>query len=145
MFEMRYDDRDNLKDEIIETLRGRRNLMVYDGIRDGLDENVDYRFFYSSPGDALEFVVGDIFRSSVDIEFKGRNIECFGKVKIIREPKDYREGFVECLFGMVTTENIKVRAMDKVDIVLNLNFYGIERINEAIEYFEKFFCVKDTD
>lgn len=145
MYEIRYDDRYNFRDDMMKILCSRRNLMVYEGIRDGLEENIDYRFFYSSPGEALEFVIIDIYRYPIDIEFESRKMECFGKIKMIREPGDFSEEAIRCLFGRILIENIKLREMDKINIVLNLNFHGIERIEEAIEYFEGLFCVKDNN
>lgn len=144
MHEMRYEDWSK-RDEVEELLHEKRNLMVYDGRRDGLDEKVDYRFFYSSPGDALEFVIGDIFRNGDDFKIDGRSIKRFGEINIIREPGDFCEEIVECLFGIVVVGKIKVREIDRINITLNLNSFGVKRLKDSIEYFEKSFCVKDTD
>ncbi|WDC84112.1 hypothetical protein PL321_17870 [Caloramator sp. mosi_1] len=56
----------DLVNRIDMVLKGRKNLMFYDGRRDGLEDNVAFKYFYSSPKNALDFVNVDIFENPKD-------------------------------------------------------------------------------
>ncbi|SHF45855.1 hypothetical protein [Caloramator proteoclasticus] len=117
----------DLVNRIENVLRGRKNLMFYDGKRDGLDENVAFKYFYSSPKNALDFINVDIFESPKD--------SLFGVINVIM---DYDGGYEECSsdYGNITVEKLQIRGVDKIKVELLLNKCGITNIENAIEFFE---------
>lgn len=116
-----------LVDRIQNFLKGRKNLMFYDGRRDGLEENIAFKYFYSSPKNALDFINIDIFENPSD------NIH--GVINIIM---DYDGGYEGCSseYGDIKVEKIEIRGVDKIKVELLLNKYGVSNIESAIEYFE---------
>ncbi|EYE89240.1 hypothetical protein Q428_03555 [Fervidicella metallireducens AeB] len=52
----------SFEEYLYNILKKRKNLMVYEGIRDGLDEDIKCKYFYSNPYDAFEYVTIDIFK-----------------------------------------------------------------------------------
>lgn len=117
----------DLVNRIENVLKGRKNLMFYDGRRDGLDENVAFKYFYSSPKNALDFINVDIFESPKD--------SFFGVINVIM---DYDGGYEECSsdYGNITVEKLQIRGVDKIKVELLLNKYGVSNIENAIEFFE---------
>ncbi|WP_027308753.1 hypothetical protein [Caloramator sp. ALD01] len=117
----------DLVNRIENVLKGRKNLMFYDGRRDGLDENVAFKYFYSSPKNALDFINVDIFESPKD--------SLFGVINVIM---DYDGGYEECSsdYGNITVEKLQIRGVDKIKVELLLNKYGVSNIENAIEFFE---------
>ncbi|MCX7950578.1 MAG: hypothetical protein N2594_01335 [Clostridiales bacterium] len=119
----------NLKEKLANLLQDRKNLMYYDGIKDGLDENIAFKYFYSSPKNPLEFIIIDIFNQPQD--------KIYGNISII---VDYQEGYsdMQSEYGNVVVEKTVVRDINKLHIKLELNEIGIKNIEEAVEFFEGF-------
>lgn len=117
----------NLKEKLANLLQDRKNLMYYDGIKDGLDENIAFKYFYSSPKNPLEFIIIDIFNQPQD--------KIYGNISII---VDYQEGYsdMQSEYGNVVVEKTVVRDINKLHIKLELNEVGIKNIEEAVEFFE---------
>lgn len=123
----------DIKEKLSNLLQDRKNLMYYDGIKDGLDENIAFKYFYSSLKNPLEFIIIDIYKRSYD------NI--YGVIGIII---DYQEGYKEmqCEYGSVVVEKTIVRDINKLNIKLELNEFGISNIEDVVEYFEGYILNK---
>jgi uncharacterized protein YihD (DUF1040 family) len=130
------------QDEFYAEISTRKNLMVYDGIRDGLDENIRAKYFYSNPGEPLEFVVIDIYKDSVLLRFEGNESEVFGVVNIIKEKEAFDDSELESIYGHIIIRDIIIRDVDKNEITLYLNKNGISDLKSAVLYFEEYFCIK---
>lgn len=132
----------NLRDEMYDLLNDRKNLMFYDGIRDGLDDNIECKFFYSSPHDPLEFINIDIFNEKTVVNLNGCSEECFGTISIIKDVTCINETDLRNVYGKVNVDYVDIRGINKQNIKLFLNNDGISKIKDAIEYFENELCKK---
>lgn len=123
----------DLVNRIENVLKGRKNLMFYDGIRDGLDENIAFKYFYSSPKNALDFINVDIFENQKNY--------IYGVINVIM---DYDGGYEGCssVYGNITVEKVQIRGVDKIKVELLLNKYGVSNIENAIEFFEGYILNK---
>lgn len=117
----------DLKEKLSALLDNRKNLMYYDGIKDGLEENIAFKYFYSSPKNPLEFIIIDIFNKPQH--------EIYGNISII---VDYQEGYsdMKSQFGNIVVEKTTVRDVNKLNIKLELSEVAINNIEDAVEFFE---------
>ena len=132
----------SLKRELENILCNRKNLLIYDGMRDGLDDNIDFRFFYSNPFEPLEFVNIDVFKNADVILFGNNRSRVYGRIYIIMEKENFGSNFFESWYGLVQIEDINIRGVAKIKVTLFLNENGIVNIDKAINYFESTYCVK---
>jgi hypothetical protein len=130
------------QEQLYEELYKRKNLMVYDGIRDGLGDNIRTKYFYSNPHEPLEFVVLDLYIEPVLVRFNENEAEVFGVINIVKEKGTYEDSEIETIYGHLTAKDIMIRDVDKSEITLYINKNGINDLKSAVLYFEKYFCIK---
>ena len=114
-------------------LSGRKNLMFYDGRRDGLEENIAFKYFYSSPKNALDFINIDIYEKPRDF--------IYGCISVIMDYENIYKEFSSD-YGKIEIEKIEIRGVKKIKVSLLLNKYGLENIEDAILYFEGYITNK---
>lgn len=123
----------DLLKRIERILKGRKNLMFYDGRKDGLEENIAFKYFYSSLKNALDFINIDIYEKPIDF--------IYGSISIIMDYDDiYKE--CSCDYGKIEAEKTNIRGVEKVRLSLLLNRYGFENIEDAIIFFEGYITNK---
>ena len=128
------------KNKIQEALKNKKNLMYYDMQIEkcsDIDENIIYRYFYSSPYDPLEFITLDVFNCAYAVKHK-----TFGVLTIVRDRVNIPESECDLTYGEVEIEDIIVREVEKSRIKLFINSTGIRNIDSCINYFENKYCVK---
>lgn len=127
---------DDLKNKIYELLINRKNLISYDGLKDSLESNIYYKFFYSSPKDALEFINLDIYRKAEKIQIGIKYFEAYGIMNIITDKEVIGPKYSENIFGYLVVDDIKIRQVDKRNIKLLINRNGLLNIKSLINFFE---------
>jgi hypothetical protein len=128
------------KNKIQEAQKNKKNLMYYDMQIEkcsDIDENIIYRYFYSSPYDSLEFITLDVFNYAYAMKHK-----IFGVLTIIRDRVNIPESECGLPYGEVEIEDIIVREVEKSRIKLFINSAGIQNIDLCINYFENKYCIK---
>lgn len=132
----------SFEEYIYDILKNRKNFMVYEGIRDGLDEDIKYKYFYSNPYDAFEYVTFDIFKYPKIILLNNKKIEAYGLFSTVKD-RIYMKDLNETnIFGTVLIKNIQIRDVDKNQFLLYLNKKAFDYIEETIHYFESNICKK---
>lgn len=129
-------------DDFIKELSKRKNLMVYEGIKDGLEECVKSKYCYSSPYDPLEFVIIDIYNKPVMKNICNKKVEVFGIMSIIRDEDRYIHGDFDTIYGAMEICKLCIRDVKKNEIILNINKNGIQHLKNVVLYFEDYFCRK---
>ena len=142
MFNLEPADYVLVNDELFDVLNQRKNLMVYEGIKDGLDEDVRNKYCYSSPYDPLEFIILDIYNKPVIKNTKNKKVEIFGIMSIIKEEVKNTIMEFDTIYGYVRIENILIRGIKKNEVTLNINRIGIQDLISVVLYFEDYFCKK---
>lgn len=130
------------KDNFIKELSKRKNLMVYEGIKDGLEERVKNKYCYSSPFDPLEFVIIDVYNKPVIKNMYNKKVEIFGIMSIIRDEDGYIHRDFDTIYGAIEICNLCIRDVKKNEITLNINKNGIQDLKNVVLYFEDYFCRK---
>lgn len=143
MLNLKHNVSDEFKENIIKKLENRKNFMYYEGLRDGLEENIKYKFFYSNPFDPLEFIIIDIFYETVRTNIINRSIDAFGVIEIIKEKDSTPTGLTECIYGYIEAQDVVIRNVNKISIKLHLSKKGHMDISEAINYFENYACNRE--
>jgi hypothetical protein len=133
---------DILRNDIYKIVSDRKNLMFYDGKVDGLEPNINCKFFYSSPFDPLEFVTIDVYEDVKTLNINSKKIKVFGIINIIRDKDNLNIGFYQSEYGTVLIEEVELRGVKKLNIKLYINEFGEVDINNTINYFEKKLCLK---
>jgi hypothetical protein len=127
---------DKLKSDIYSVLINKKNLIFYDGLMDGLEPNLYFKFFYSSPHDALEFINLDIYKKTERVQFGNKLVEVFGVMSIITGKENILSEFTENIFGYFTIDDIKIRQIDKKNIKLFISKNGLSNIKNLINFYE---------
>lgn len=142
MLNLEGSEQEIFKDNFIEELGNRKNLIVYDGINDGLEENIKNKYFYSNPYDPLEFIVIDIYSKPVINIIYNKKVEIFGIVSIIKEKCEYINRDFETVYGVVRINDICIRGIKKNEITMYINKHGLQDLKGVVLYFEDYFCKK---
>jgi hypothetical protein len=143
MYGLKQLNYDVLRDEVYSVIKNRKNLIFYDGIKDCLEENIVFKFFYSNPHDPLEFITIDIYNKVEKIKIDGKTMESLGLISIIKEKPEHILSNFENINGYVVVEDIKIRNVDKIKIQFHINRNGISNMKDVIEYFENNLCSKN--
>lgn len=130
------------RDDFIEELNKRKNLMIYEGIGDGLEEGVKKKYCYSSPYDPLEFIIIDIYNRTIIKNIYNKKVEIYGIMSIIKEEEKYLRNEYESIYGNITISDIYIRNIKKNEVILNINRVGIQDLRSVVLYFEDYFCKK---
>ncbi|MDF2673851.1 MAG: hypothetical protein K0R09_2116 [Clostridiales bacterium] len=142
MFNLEPADYVLINDGLFDVLNKRKNLMVYEGIKDGLKAGIKNKYCYSSPYDPLEFVILDIYNKPVIKNIENKKVEIFGIMSIIKEEVKNAIKEFDTIYGNVCIENILIRGIKKNEVRLNINRIGIQDLIGAVLYFEDYFCKK---
>lgn len=142
MFNLDEAEYKTFKDDFIEELSKRKNLMVYDGIKDSLEERVKNKYCYSSPYDPLEFIIIDVYNKPVIKDIHNKKVEIFGIMSIIKEEDEYIHRDIDTIYGVIKICDLYIREIKKNEITLNINKNGIQDLKNAVLYFEDYFCRK---
>lgn len=132
----------DIKDNILEILNRRKNFIFYDGLMDGLSNDVKYKFFYSNPHDALEFIILDVFYKAQIKNICDRSVETFGVIETVKEVDELPTGLTESIFGYTLIEEVEIRSIKKYRASLYINKNGLNDIENTINYFENYICNK---
>ena len=131
-----------INDELYDELNKRKNLMTYEGIKDGLEEGVRKKYCYSSPYDPLEFIIIDIYSKSVIKNIYNKKVEVFGIMSIIKDEDKNVIREHDTIYGVISISDLCLRGIKKNEVVLNINKIGIQDLKRVVLYFESYFCVK---
>lgn len=142
MFELDGVENEIFNDEFIEELNKRKNLLVYEGIKDGLEEGIKNKYCYSSPFDPLEFIIIDVYNKPVIKKIHNKKVEVFGILSIIKDEEKYVQKEFESIYGNITIVDIFIRKIKKNEVTLNINNVGIQDLKRVVLYFEDYFCRK---
>lgn len=140
--EYRYIHSTGMQKDLLNKLQGKKNLMVYEGYRDNLENSIDIKYFYSNPHELLEFVNLDLFNKGNIIPYKGQRIIVYGSIYIIRDRKKWGKTDFLTDYGLIRIEELVIRDIDKSKITLFINHTGIEDLSGLIDYFESNYCSK---
>lgn len=126
--------------DLLYKLQGKKNLMVYEGYRDNLENGIGIKYFYSNPHEPLEFVNLDLLNQGKALHLNGKRIIAYGSIHIIRDRKNW--GVSEYLtdYGLIRIEELVIRDIEKAKITLFINHMGIEDLSGLIDYFESNYC-----
>lgn len=142
MFNLDSADYRIIDDRLLDELNKRKNLIIYEGIKDGLDEGVKNKYCYSNPYDPLEFIIIDVYNKPVVKGINNKNIEVFGIISIIKDEESYAAREFDTIYGRVEISDLCIREIKKNEIILNINKAGIQDLKRVILYFEDYFCIK---
>jgi hypothetical protein len=142
MFNLDPADYKIINDGLFDELNKRKNLMIYEGIKDGLEVGVKNKYCYSSPYDPLEFIIIDVYNKSVIINIDNKKVEVFGTMSIIKDEDKYVEREFDTIYGYVVISDLCIREIKKNEVTLNINKIGIQDLKRVIVYFEDYFCIK---
>lgn len=129
-------------DGLFDGLNKRKNLMIYEGTKDGLDLSIQTKYCYSSPYDPLEFIIIDVYTKPVIKDINNKKVEIFGIMSIIKEEDKYEFREFDTIYGVVRISDICIRGIKKNEITLNINKAGIQDLKRVVLYFEDYFCIK---
>ncbi len=142
MFNLDPADYKIINDGLYDELNKRKNLMTYEGIKDGLEEGVKNKYCYSSPYDSLEFIIIDVYNKSVIKNINGKKVEIFGIMSIIKDEDKYVIREFDTIYGVIKIYDLWLRGIKKNEVILNINKIGIQDLKRVVLYFESYFCVK---
>lgn len=131
-----------INDGLFEELSKRKNLMTYEGIKDGLEEGVKNKYCYSSPYDPLEFIIIDVYNKSVIKNINNKKVEVFGIMSIIKDEDKCILREIDTIYGFIKISDLCLREIKKNEVVLNINKIGIQDLKRVVLYFESYFCIK---
>jgi hypothetical protein len=131
-----------LHNEIAALLVSKKNLMIYDGFSDNLEENIAHKFFYSNPYEPLEFINIDIYYKWLPSLLSPGKIKIHGQIAVIRDRLNYDQDTHFNYYGVVIMEEMKIRDVEKTKITLFIGDNGITDIEGLVDYFESNYCKK---
>lgn len=130
------------ENDFIGELSKRKNLMVYEGTKDDLEEYVKNKYCYSSPYDPLEFIIIDVYNRPVIKKINNKKVEVFGRMSIIKDENVYMQRDFDTIYGTINIYDICIRDIKKNEITFNINKNGIQDLKNVVLYFEDYFCKK---